>query len=606
MKYLLFCVRLHKAEGENNWMRKDFYLLLLLSSGILFNGSITEIITSKNYLGKSLVDGTIPVNTAFAFSTDIVQDTLNTGLILNLANWKDSEKTVIFQRNDYPPTTKTEVNEEVKELSVTPSVSCQSEMKLNKFSLNNSVLTDSDGDGVSDDLDVDDDNDGILDVNEGYCESQSVYTLNIAATLAGATFGANGGSFNLVYTLTSGNAVSSLGNTFNIPFSYSALNNSVNAQNHTWEKFDASTTQFRILPSTTALYTGLPLNNKTAKDTSGFGTTISVDGPLRYLLSTGRITQLGTFTTSIGNIPAITGMLSSYTSNTALNLRSYFNATNAGFNWDNGYYAKMQVQNNVNPSFGAQTLPYAVNYGTTYTWDYTAFTSTAGSGATNAGNRGLISIDQNTITFCNHRDTDGDRIPDYLDLDSDGDGCSDALEGGANITEYQLVTAGGTLNSGSTNVNQNLCASSGCVTANGASVGLPQFASLPVGYSNATGQTVGNSGNTLVNDCLCYESPEDVSSIVPVKQGVTVLGRVGNWPTIRNSAYTALEAKTKGLVITRINSPETTIAIPIVGMMVFDTDEDAGKGCLKIYTGSGVGEGWKCFTTQGCSPPSGK
>jgi hypothetical protein len=72
---------------------------------------------------------------------------------------------------------------------------------------------------------------------------------------------------------------------------------------------------------------------------------------------------------------------------------------------------------------------------------------------------------------------------------------------------------------------------------------------------------------------------------------------------VRNSAYTALESKTKGFVITRNASPETTIANPVVGMMVFDTDApgvNGATGCLKIYTGSGASEGWKCFNTQGC------
>lgn len=579
-------------------MKKYFYLLLLLSSGILINASITGIISSKNYSAKHIAFDKI-----FTFFDD---DILDDSVVIPVNENINDDVNLNIYANDTIFTS-------VKTYSLNPVnlTDNQGRSGLGFTNLKSpsyaALLTDSDGDGVSDDLDTDDDNDGILDINEGYCESQSVYTLNTAATLAGATFGANGGSFNLVYTLTSGTAVASLGSSFNIPFSYSDLNNSVNAQNHTWEKFDTSATQFRILPSTTALYTGLPANNRTVEDTSGFGATISVDGSFRYLLSSGKITQLGTYTTSIGNMPAITGMLSSYTSNNALNMRSFFNATNAGFNWDNGYYAKMQLQNNANPSFGAQTLPYAANYGSSYTWDYTAFTSIAGSGATNAGNRGLITIDQNAITFCNHRDTDGDGVPDYLDLDSDGDGCSDALEGGASITEYQLLTAGGTVNGGNTSVNQNLCASPTCISTSGTNIGLPQIVQLPVGYSNTIGQTIGNSENALVNDCLCYESPDDASSIVSVKHGISTLGRASasSWPTTKNSAYTALEAKTKGFVVTRTTSPETTIAIPIVGMMVFDTDEDAGKGCLKIYTGSGVGEGWKCFTTQGCPSPSG-
>jgi CshA-type fibril repeat protein len=111
---------------------------------------------------------------------------------------------------------------------------------------------------------------------------------------------------------------------------------------------------------------------------------------------------------------------------------------------------------------------------------------------------------------------------------------------------------------------------------------------------------------------VCYETPIDLTTSVPVNHGITVLKRAGthtgittanDWQMVRNSAYTALESKTKGFVITRNASPETTIANPVVGMMVFDTDApgvNGATGCLKIYTGSGASEGWKCFNTQGC------
>lgn len=104
----------------------------------------------------------------------------------------------------------------------------------------------------------------------------------------------------------------------------------------------------------------------------------------------------------------------------------------------------------------------------------------------------------------------------------------------------------------------------------------------------------------------CYENPGTSTTAVPVKHGITILGRAGkmgstnDWPMIRNSAYTVLESKTKGFAITRNANPETAILIPVIGMMVFDTDENAGAGCLKIYTGSGASEGWKCFNTQTC------
>jgi len=137
-------------------------------------------------------------------------------------------------------------------------------------------------------------------------------------------------------------------------------------------------------------------------------------------------------------------------------------------------------------------------------------------------------------------------------------------------------------------------------------------------------RTANNPKNKNANDCIdckeatvsvtiysdiCHELPTDTSTSVPTNHGITVLGRAGedngNWPMVRNSAYTVLEGKTKGFVITRNANPEGTITNPVVGMIVFDTDENAGKGCLKIYVGSGIGEGWKCFNTQGCPYKSG-
>ncbi len=130
-------------------------------------------------------------------------------------------------------------------------------------------------------------------------------------------------------------------------------------------------------------------------------------------------------------------------------------------------------------------------------------------------------------------------------------------------------------------------------------------------FTNSTSNIVSSSNLVssfqpvclVVNPRYCYETPTNLTTSVPVKHGITVLGRAGadngNWPMLRNSAYTALEGKTKGFVVTRNSSPETTITNPVVGMMVFDTNEGA-TGCLKIYTGSAVGEGWKCFSTQTC------
>lgn len=104
-------------------------------------------------------------------------------------------------------------------------------------------------------------------------------------------------------------------------------------------------------------------------------------------------------------------------------------------------------------------------------------------------------------------DTDGDGITNEKDLDSDNDGCVDAVEGGAFILPAQLVSAGGiaSVGSGSTASNQNICGGVGCVSTSGTNIGLPQLIN-PSDYSNATGQSVKTAQDSTLNFCLDYDS----------------------------------------------------------------------------------------------------
>lgn len=444
------------------------------------------------------------------------------------------------------------------------------------------VLPDSDGDGINDETDVDDDNDGILDTAEGYCESQTVYTMDLAATLAGATIGANGGQFNLVYTLTSGTPVAGVGTTFNVPFIYSDFTNYASLVNHTWEGFNVTGNLFNIRPVTQQLYSNLPVNNSTS-EIRDMGQ--SSDWNFRNWLATGAIDRLGTFTTSIGSLPTPSNRLSTYSSSTPLDIYSTYNVEFVP-NPLGGYYAKMQAQTTTQTAGGPVTLPYNASYGQTYVWDYTAFNSNPSTNApTNAGIRGLITITQNTITFCNHRDTDGDGIPDYLDLDSDADGCSDAFEGGADISTTQLVTAGGNLSGGSTTVNQNLCATNLCVSTSGSNIGLPQFITPPVGYSNATGQSVGVSTDGI-SGCFCTQPGSTVIGGNPTKVGITVQQKQESWPENIPNGFVALESSAKGFVITRVPNDAAVIDAR-EGMLIYDV---AAK-CVKLYNGTT----WNCI-----------
>jgi len=105
-------------------------------------------------------------------------------------------------------------------------------------------------------------------------------------------------------------------------------------------------------------------------------------------------------------------------------------------------------------------------------------------------------------------DTDSDGIPNYLDLDSDGDGCTDAIEGGASFTStalYDSALPGG--NNGSTykgstsiEVTQNL---GNDVDA----YGIPMNAT-------STGQSIGTSEDVNVQDINCLPLPIKLSLFV--------------------------------------------------------------------------------------------
>lgn len=122
---------------------------------------------------------------------------------------------------------------------------------------------------------------------------------------------------------------------------------------------------------------------------------------------------------------------------------------------------------------------------------------------------------------------------------------------------------------------------------------------LVTGPTQITGRIYG------IIPCVCYEDPSmNPGTPEPTLHGITTLKRAGvgngDWPMNRNSAFTALESNTRGLVITRMSTTELgQIAVPQDGMMVYDTTAK----CLKIYTTdetTSAHSGWKCFTAPTC------
>ena len=246
-----------------------------------------------------------------------------------------------------------------------------------------------------------------------------------------------------------------------------------------------------------------------------------------------------------------------------------------------------------------------------------------------------------SISYCFSTDTDGDGTPDHLDLDSDNDGCADAIEGSENVKYNQIhdlnlpladpnyayrgqikVTYNGTTTS----------TPSGIISNSPSANGVPQLLNNAGNNLNAStnpsnlagtvdntdgtadvGQGIGDSQDNTINSCKCYKAPSTDSNTYPTQHGITAFNRAGvdnqNWPMVRQSGWTALEASTKGFVINRMpvstsggnigepvdGSNNAVITSPIAGMMFYDTTND----CLKINV-DGTRSGWKCFNNQSC------
>lgn len=126
--------------------------------------------------------------------------------------------------------------------------------------------------------------------------------------------------------------------------------------------------------------------------------------------------------------------------------------------------------------------------------------------------------------------------------------------------------------------------------------------------SNITDTNLSNNTATDIDTSSACFREGRLGTGLPTKHGISALGRAGldqgdNWPMVRESAWTALESKTKGFVINRIPTTAQVNAIPnpIEGMMVYDEEAD----CLKIYsTTNGVDFSWYCFKTLGCGKTS--
>lgn len=420
--------------------------------------------------------------------------------------------------------------------------------------------TDSDGDGIPDADDLDDDNDGILDTAE--CPGvNTVVNGTFDTSLANWIVDPNPAT-NAKWLFTNG----------------VATNNTDGAVNHTLSQ---TLTNLDKIPDgilSLTLTVGAQDGSNAANSTASLD--ILLNGVVYATLNNGTARVIGTnnVTMTLQN-----GATSNFT--------SYSTASQP-----TGY------------------VPQTFTLNTFYTGPATAVLSFR----MNAQNDDW-SIDNVAIPLrvC---DLDNDGIPNYLDLDSDGDGCPDALEGSENVTYRMINPMTATSNPGQINVLANGTTTGTpvqVISTFAAARGIPQVVNNAANNYNVLNNTtnivgavdntdgssdIGQSIGTALNaaqqdiDCRCYKPANIATTGLPTTHGITALGRAGadngNWPMKITGAYTALDAKTKGFVINRLTTAQINGLASVRGMMAYDTD----LNCLKIFDGTV----WACYTKQTC------
>jgi len=245
------------------------------------------------------------------------------------------------------------------------------------------ACTDTDGDGVTDILDLDDDNDGVLDISELSCTAVATNATCLATPVAyGITTHCSGWNG---YDYDPSPSVTVISN-----FDYMGLSSGV-------PYFDF---QGSVPSSATSVIAGKMYKNY-----------ITVPG-MTYTFS---INLMSSFVDAEGIKPYLKGV-------------DVATGTELGATYLNGS--------------GTRSVTFtAIGTTTSITVGLDTRTSLAYTGPNQFWSESGMTMNGATYQICTMPDTDGDGIPNYLDLDSDGDGCPDAVEAGTTYISTSGVSS---------------------------------------------------------------------------------------------------------------------------------------------------------------------
>ncbi|WP_299625747.1 VCBS domain-containing protein, partial [uncultured Tenacibaculum sp.] len=265
--------------------------------------------------------------------------------------------------------------------------------------------TDSDLDGISDVVDLDDDNDGILDTEEFDCPSGTFVALGQTFTQVDTGTTAGGSASGTVNNVYSENTVTG---TFNFQVLNNAVwNSGVRSQGPT---AGVDGNYINVQPQTT----NFPAGTSYPADAATLDVAV-------YTFTFDKPIQVADFKwAGIDNSDRVDFSASLSGVNVPLEVAN-INIPGANFSQPDG------PQSVLSTAGGANAPDNAVSVTSLGAVD----TIIIVAGKRN-GNGGNVTMQFTEFSYCFARDTDMDGTPDYLDLDSDNDGCDDVVESGGN------------------------------------------------------------------------------------------------------------------------------------------------------------------------------
>lgn len=333
-------------------------------------------------------------------------------------------------------------------------------MRIASLRSNALVFIDSDGDGVDDAQDLDDDNDGILDQDEApltvlrfyYINRDQVFTVpsqvdEIHIKIWGA--GGGGSNFQSQYSpggaggFVSGTLPVNSGDQFSIMVGQGGISDNSTTTGPIYGFGGSPTARFfgSYGGGLSGIFSGaapiLPTSQSRAVLIAGGGgagerstvfTAIGGQGG-DPVLSGGNPTMQGsndTFDYGGGGGGGYFGGIAEQTRITTDPTRVQHGE--GGSNYINPLINSPQSLSN--PDLATLINPYAIQENQPPNTSDPDYRNGIGTGTSNSGFRGGHGLV--VISYVQKMDTDGDGTPDYLDLDSDNDGCSDANEAYAN------------------------------------------------------------------------------------------------------------------------------------------------------------------------------